>query len=51
MVAIYLIETFPPQRKTQWAPYHEVKDFIDPANPGQTVEGIPLPQRVILTLK
>lgn len=39
------------QRKTHWAPYHDVKDFIDPNNPEQTVEGIPLPQRVILSLK
>lgn len=39
------------QRKTEWAPYHEVKDFVDSTNPGHTIEGIPLPQRVIITLK
>ncbi|MGV1099655.1 tRNA 5-methoxyuridine(34)/uridine 5-oxyacetic acid(34) synthase CmoB [Thiovibrio sp. JS02] len=36
------------QRKTQWMPFESYRDFIDPADPGRTVEGYPAPLRVFL---
>ncbi|MBF0350582.1 MAG: tRNA 5-methoxyuridine(34)/uridine 5-oxyacetic acid(34) synthase CmoB [SAR324 cluster bacterium] len=33
------------QRKTEWAPYESLEDFLDPENPLQTVEGYPAPLR------
>jgi len=31
------------QRRTPWAPYESLADFLDPSDPGRTVEGYPAP--------
>lgn len=35
------------QRKTQWIQTESLQDFLDPTNPGLTVEGYPAPLRAI----
>lgn len=35
------------QRVTEWAGGESLSDFLDPANPNRTVEGLPAPQRAI----
>ncbi len=39
------------QRATQWAPVKSLSDFLEPENPGQTVEGYPAPQRFYLMIQ
>ncbi len=36
------------QRRTDWMQFESYTDFIDPANPGKTVEGYPAPERIYL---
>lgn len=36
------------QRSTEWMPFHSLKDFLDPENPGLTCEGLPAPKRAII---
>ncbi len=36
------------QRRTPWMPYESLSDFLDPADPGQTVERHPAPVRALL---
>lgn len=36
------------QRRTPFAPYESLVDFLDPHDPSKTVEGYPAPQRVIV---
>jgi tRNA (mo5U34)-methyltransferase len=36
------------QRRTDWMPFHSLPDFLDPDEPGVTVEGLPAPKRAIL---
>lgn len=31
------------QRRTEWAPYESLADFLDPADPTRTIEGYPAP--------
>lgn len=33
------------QRSTEWMRFHSLKDFLDPANPNLTLEGLPAPKR------
>ncbi|MDJ0782439.1 MAG: tRNA 5-methoxyuridine(34)/uridine 5-oxyacetic acid(34) synthase CmoB [Desulfosarcinaceae bacterium] len=36
------------QRRTRWMPFESLDDFLDPANPAQTIEGHPAPLRAML---
>ncbi len=36
------------QRSTEWMRFHSLADFLDPADPGRTVEGLPAPIRAIV---
>ena len=36
------------QRKTDWMTFESYSDFIDPADPGKTIEGYPAPLRVFV---
>lgn len=36
------------QRATEWMRFHSLADFLDPANPRLTREGLPAPQRAIV---
>ena len=36
------------QRKTPWMRYQSLADFLDPSDPGRTIEGYPAPCRAIL---
>jgi tRNA (mo5U34)-methyltransferase len=36
------------QRRTRWMPFESLSDFLDPADPGKTVEGHPAPLRAVL---
>lgn len=36
------------QRSTPWMRFHSLQDFLDPQQPGQTVEGLPAPVRAVL---
>jgi len=36
------------QRQTEWMQFESFEFAIDPANPSQTVEGLPRPQRAAL---
>jgi len=36
------------QRRTDWMTFESYRDFIDPADPGKTIEGYPAPLRVFL---
>ncbi|MEM9744863.1 MAG: tRNA 5-methoxyuridine(34)/uridine 5-oxyacetic acid(34) synthase CmoB [Pseudomonadota bacterium] len=40
--------TIAEQRTTDWMRFQSLKDFLDPANPGRTVEGWPAPVRAVL---
>ena len=33
------------QRSTDWMQFHSLPEFLDPTNPGQTLEGLPAPKR------
>jgi len=37
------------QRRTPWMTFHSLAQFLDPDNPGLTIEGLPAPRRAILT--
>jgi len=37
------------QRSTDWMRFHSLPDFLDPTDPGRTVEGHPAPRRVTFT--
>ncbi|MDX5151468.1 MAG: DUF1698 domain-containing protein, partial [Acidiferrobacterales bacterium] len=37
------------QRRTDWMRFESLADYLDPADPGKTVEGYPAPRRAILT--
>ena len=39
------------QRCTEWMDFHSLPDFLDPADPTRTVEGLPAPTRAILTAR
>jgi len=39
------------QRKTEWIQTESLEDFLDPADPGKTVEGYPAPVRAIFMAK
>ncbi|HKK23856.1 MAG TPA: tRNA 5-methoxyuridine(34)/uridine 5-oxyacetic acid(34) synthase CmoB [Pseudohaliea sp.] len=36
------------QRRTDWMRFHSLADFLDPADPGRTVEGYPAPRRAVV---
>jgi len=36
------------QRATRWMRFHSLADFLDPADPGRTIEGHPAPVRAML---
>ena len=36
------------QRPTEWMGFNSLKDFLDPADPSQTVEGLPAPLRAVI---
>ena len=35
------------QRSTPWMSYQSLRDFLDPDDPGRTVEGFPAPVRAV----
>lgn len=37
------------QRSTEWMTFHSLADFLDPQDPGRTIEGYPAPRRAIVT--
>jgi len=37
------------QRRTPWMTFHSLAQFLDPDDPGLTIEGLPAPRRAILT--
>lgn len=37
------------QRSTDWMTFHSLRDFLDPEDPGKTIEGYPAPTRAIVT--
>lgn len=37
------------QRQTDWMQFHSLAQFLDPEDPGRTIEGYPAPRRAILT--
>ena len=39
------------QRATDWMRFQSLADFLDPADPGRTVEGHPAPRRAIVTAR
>ena len=39
------------QRRTEWMPFESLTDALDPADPAQTVEGWPAPQRVVIVCR
>jgi tRNA (mo5U34)-methyltransferase len=36
------------QRSTSWMQFQSLTDFLDPTDPGLTVEGLPAPRRAIV---
>lgn len=36
------------QRSTEWMRFHSLTDFLDPANPSLTIEGLPAPRRALI---
>jgi tRNA (mo5U34)-methyltransferase len=36
------------QRRTMWAPYESLADFLDPADPTKTIEGYPAPHSALV---
>jgi len=36
------------QRATDWMTFQSLRDFLDPSDPGKTVEGYPAPRRAVL---
>ena len=40
--------TFDEQRRTDYAPFQSLEDFLDPKDPNRTVEGFPAPYRAVL---
>jgi tRNA (mo5U34)-methyltransferase len=36
------------QRSTEWMTFESLPDYLDPADPGKTVEGYPAPKRAVL---
>lgn len=36
------------QRPTEWMGFNSLKDFLDPADPSRTVEGLPAPLRAVI---
>jgi tRNA (mo5U34)-methyltransferase len=50
------VHTFGPvttseQRRTEWAPYESLADFLDPQDPTKTVEGYPAPHSALVLAK
>ncbi len=39
------------QRSTDWMQFHSLANFLDPDDPGKTIEGYPAPRRAIVTAK
>ena len=37
------------QRPTEWMQFHSLENFLDPEDPGKTLEGYPAPRRAIVT--
>lgn len=37
------------QRSTEWMRFHSLADFLDPADPGKSIEGYPAPRRAVVT--
>lgn len=42
------VTTTEEQRSTEWMQYQSLSDFLNPLNPGQTIEGYPAPTRAVL---
>jgi tRNA (mo5U34)-methyltransferase len=36
------------QRRTAWMRFHSLADFLDPVDPGRTIEGYPAPRRAVV---
>jgi tRNA (mo5U34)-methyltransferase len=48
-VADISLTTSQEQRSTPWMRFQSLSDFLDPEQPGLTIEGLPAPQRCIVT--
>ncbi|MDF4192049.1 DUF1698 domain-containing protein, partial [Ligilactobacillus salivarius] len=42
------VTTTEEQRRTEWMVTESLADFLDPHDPGKTVEGYPAPKRALL---
>jgi tRNA (mo5U34)-methyltransferase len=45
------VTTTEEQRSTEWMTFHSLGDFLDPEDPGKSIEGYPAPQRAIVTAR
>lgn len=39
------------QRSTEWMRYQSLPDFLDPQDPGKTIEGLPAPMRAVIVAR
>jgi tRNA (mo5U34)-methyltransferase len=39
------------QRSTEWMRFHSLADFLDPDDPGRSLEGYPAPRRAVVTAR
>ncbi|MNF68185.1 tRNA (mo5U34)-methyltransferase [compost metagenome] len=39
------------QRSTEWMKFQSLPEFLDPQDPGRTVEGLPAPMRAVLVAR
>ncbi len=45
------VTTTEEQRSTDWMRFHSLSDFLDPGDPGKSIEGHPAPRRAIVTAR
>jgi tRNA (mo5U34)-methyltransferase len=45
------VTTVQEQRGTEWMRFQSLSDFLDPADHGRTVEGLPAPMRAVITAR
>jgi tRNA (mo5U34)-methyltransferase len=45
------VTTTAEQRSTEWMRFHSLADFLDPGDPGLTLEGHPAPRRAVLVAR
>lgn len=45
------VTTTDEQRSTEWMRFHSLSDFLDPNDPGKSIEGYPAPRRATITAR